>query len=109
MEGTPKYIPIPETTIPKSLRDYLFYRKHHAAQFTPSAEIPIADTDNPDVLRKLISYMKLHLPSLGRFPAITSNSIPVFVVQAMVIYAMVLYYDCQSTLQAQSRFARKER
>ena len=60
MEGTPKYITIPETIIPKPLRNYLFYRKHHAEQFTPSAEIPIADTDNPDVLRKLISYMKLH-------------------------------------------------
>lgn len=60
MEGTSKYITIPETIIPKPLRDYLFYRKHHAEQFTPSAEIPIADTDNPDVLRKLISYMKIH-------------------------------------------------
>ena len=60
MAGKPKYSPVPETAIPKPLCAYLSYRKHHAEQFTPSKEIPIADTDDPDVLRKLISYMKLH-------------------------------------------------
>lgn len=60
MADKPKYIRIPETAIPKTLRAYLSYRKHHAEQFTPSIEIPIADTDDPDVLRKLVAYMELH-------------------------------------------------
>lgn len=60
MAGKPKYSPAVEAALPKPLRAYLSYRKHHAEQFTPSTEIPIADTNDPNVLRKLVSYMKLH-------------------------------------------------
>lgn len=52
-------------TKPKALRDYQAYRNSHASQFSPSDEMPIADTNDKDTLRELISFSELHQKEFG--------------------------------------------
>lgn len=52
-------------TKPKALRAYQAYRNSHASQFSPSDEMPIADTNDKDTLRELISFSELHQKEFG--------------------------------------------
>ncbi len=50
---------------PKELRDYQAYRKRHGGLFAPSDEIPIADTGDRAVVRKLVRSMELYHQEFG--------------------------------------------
>lgn len=50
---------------PEALRDYQAYRSSHPEAFTPSAEIPIADTNDRDTLRELVRFSELHHQAFG--------------------------------------------
>lgn len=50
---------------PRELRDYQAYRNRHADLFAPSAEVPVADTDDRGVMRELVRSMEIYHQKYG--------------------------------------------